>query len=580
MFKNLIFNIKSFSVILTRKQSFYIMGLILIMIFSGILELIALTSVIPFISIITDPSILDNGNYWFIENVVFFFNIDSENAINFFAYIFICFFIGSNLFIAITQSLMIFTTNRVEKIVINKLFSYYLNEKYLFHINNNSTLFIKNLEKEVSRFADAVFFQFLEIISKSIVTIFILIGLLIVDTKSTLIIFAVLGGIYSILVTIIKKSFSIYGRIISDSYNKRIKLISESLNGIKLLKFYRIEFFFIEIFSQINLKLYNTVLKYRLISVWPKYLIESVLVISVISIIIYNINNNPDYLQLLPTATFFLLAGYRLLPMFQTVFNNFGSIRSSFAAWESFRDDLSKNHKFLDEIDDDKKNSFNFENEIKMENITFEYDKNKNVLHDITITIEKNKITGVTGESGSGKTTLIDIMSGIIDLRNGNIKSDNKELNSLELKTLRKAMGYVTQETYLMDDSIINNIILEKKLNVDINKIYSICKKLNLHSFIENLPGGYAYNIGENAKRFSGGQKQRLGIARALYRDSKILIFDEPTSSLDEDNERMFMDLIKELSNDITIIIISHSLNLKKIFDKTYLLEKGRMINS
>ena len=580
MFKNLIFNIKSFSVILTRKQSFYIMGLILIMIFSGILELIALTSVIPFISIITDPSILDNGNYWFIENVIFFFNINTENAINFFAYIFICFFIGSNLFIAITQSLMIFTTNRVEKIVINKLFSYYLNEKYLFHINNNSTLFIKNLEKEVSRFADAVFFQFLEIISKSIVTIFILIGLLIVDTKSTLIIFAVLGGIYSILVTIIKKSFSNYGRIISDSYNRRIKLISESLNGIKLLKFYRIEFFFIEIFSQINLKLYNTVLKYRLISVWPKYLIESVLVMSIISIIIYNINNNPDYLQLLPTATFFLLAGYKLFPMFQTVFNSFGSIRSSFAAWESFRDDLSKNHKFLDEIDDDKKNSFNFENEIKMENITFEYNKNTNVLHDITITIEKNKITGVTGESGSGKTTLIDIMSGIIDLRNGNIKSDNKELNSLELKTLRKAMGYVTQETYLMDDSIINNIILEKKLNVDINKIYSICKKLNLHSFIENLPGGYAYNIGENAKRFSGGQKQRLGIARALYRDSKILIFDEPTSSLDKDNERMFIDLIKELSNDITIIIISHSLSLAKIFDKTYLLEKGRIINS
>ena len=125
MFKNLIFNIKSFSVILTRKQSFYIMGLILIMIFSGILELIALTSVIPFISIITDPSILDNGNYWFIENVIFFFNINTENAINFFAYIFICFFIGSNLFIAITQSLMIFTTNRVEKIVINKLFSYF-----------------------------------------------------------------------------------------------------------------------------------------------------------------------------------------------------------------------------------------------------------------------------------------------------------------------------------------------------------------------------------------------------------------------------------------------------------------------
>ena len=557
--------------------------LLLVMIFiMAIFETLGVVSILPFVAILSDPSLIDSN---FILNNVFKFSITlgikNEHEFLLILGIFVFILLISSLIIkSLTTYLQIRFVQLCEYSLSKRLLSSYLNRPYSWFLSNNSTDIGKTILSEVTQVVGNGINQTIHIISKSIVTIFILIGLLIVDTKSTLIIFAVLGGIYSILVTIIKKSFSNYGHIISDSYNRRIKLISESLNGIKLLKFYRIEFFFIEIFSQINLKLYNTVLKYRLISVWPKYLIESVLVMSVISIIIYNINNNPDYLQLLPTATFFLLAGYRLLPMFQTVFNNFGSIRSSFAAWESFRDDLSKNHKFLDEIDDDKKNSFNFENEIKMENITFEYNKNTNVLHDITITIEKNKITGVTGESGSGKTTLIDIMSGIIDLRNGNIKSDNKELNSLELKTLRKAMGYVTQETYLMDDSIINNIILEKKLNVNINKIYSIYKKLNLHSFIENLPGGYAYNIGENAKRFSGGQKQRLGIARALYRDSKILIFDEPTSSLDEDNERMFMDLIKELSNDITIIIISHSLNLKKIFDKTYLLEKGRMINS
>ena len=117
---------------------------------------------------------------------------------------------------------------------------------------------------------------------------------------------------------------------------------------IKVLKFYKIEIFFLNIFKTFNLKLYNTLLKYRIISIWPKYFIETILVISIISVVLYNINYNPNYIALIPTATFFLLAGYRLLPMLQTIFNNFGSIRVNIAAWDAIRDDLNKNLKIFD----------------------------------------------------------------------------------------------------------------------------------------------------------------------------------------------------------------------------------------
>ena len=129
-----------------------------------------------------------------------------------------------------------------------------------------------------------------------------------------------------------------------------------------------------------------------------------------------------------------------------------------------------------------------------------------------------------------------------------------------------------------MDDSITNNIVLDQNININHRKIESICEKLNLNDFIRNLPHRYEYNVGENASRFSGGQKQRLGIARALYRDSQILIFDEPTSNLDQENEEVFIDLIKSLSRDVTIIIISHSMSLKKAFDKTYFLNNGKLL--
>ena len=180
--------------------------------------------------------------------------------------------------------------------------------------------------------------------------------------------------LYLILILLIKTIFLVYGRIISDSYNNRIKLINESFRGIKVLKFYKIEIFFLNIFKTFNLKLYNTLLKYRIISIWPKYFIETILVISIISVVLYNINYNPNYIALIPTATFFLLAGYRLLPMLQTIFNNFGSIRVNIAAWDAIRDDLNKNLKIFDRKRG-KNITFKFNNNISMQNITYEYKK-------------------------------------------------------------------------------------------------------------------------------------------------------------------------------------------------------------
>ena len=577
MFRNLYNNTRVFLTLLNRKQIFYIVFLQIFMILAGILEIAAIASVLPFISLISDPNIVNNENYYYIPLILSSFNIDNANAINFFGFIFIAFFIFSNLFIGLTQSLIIFATNRVEKIIINKLFSNYLFEKYIFHVEKNSALLIKNIEKEVNRFADAVFNQFLDIISKGIITVFIVIGLILVDTKSALMIMGLFSILYLILILLIKTIFLVYGKIISDSYNYRIKLINESFRGIKLLKFYKIEIFFLNIFKNFNLKLYNTLLKYRIISIWPKYFIETILVISIISVVLYNINYNPNYIALIPTATFFLLAGYRLLPMLQTIFNNFGSIRVNIAAWNAIRDDLNKNSKISDKQHQNNI-TLKFKNNINMQNITFAYKKNSYVLHDVNIKIEKQKITGITGTSGSGKTTLMDILSGLLELQKGKILIDESELDSNQLTILQSVIGYVPQETYLMDDSITNNIVLNQNININHKKIESICKKLNLNDFISSLPQKYEYNVGENASRFSGGQKQRLGIARALYRDSQILIFDEPTSSLDQENEDIFIDLIKSLSRDVTIIIISHSMSLKKAFDKTYLLDNGKLL--
>ena len=148
--------------------------------------------------------------------------------------------------------------------------------------------------------------------------------------------------------------------------------------------------------------------------------------------------------------------------------------------------------------------------------------KNFYALHDVSIKIEKQKITGITGTSGSGKTTLMDILSGLLELQQGKILIDESELGSNQLTILQSAIGYVPQETYLMDDSITNNIVLDQNININHRKIESICEKLNLNDFIRNLPHRYEYNVGEMHQ--DSAVQQRLGIVRALYRDLTYLM--------------------------------------------------------
>ena len=223
--------------------------------------------------------------------------------------------------------------------------------------------------------------------------------------------------------------------------------------------------------------------------------------------------------------------------------------------------------------------SFNFK-KLSLKNLSFKYESaNKFLFKDISLDISKGKIYGITGLTGSGKTTLADIIMCLNNKVDGKILL-NDSLNLNEYKnSWQKLIGYVPQNIYLLDDTIKNNIAFGEFSNdIDEATLLKSIKLAKLEKLINNLEKGYDTNIGENGSKLSGGQIQRVGIARALYANPQVLILDEITSSLDVNTEEEIIDVIKNLKGEKTIILITHRLNMLKICDDVFELNNGLLI--
>ena len=218
---------------------------------------------------------------------------------------------------------------------------------------------------------------------------------------------------------------------------------------------------------------------------------------------------------------------------------------------------------------------------ITFDNINFSYNSNpeKMVLKNISLKINGGKMTALVGQSGSGKSTLLNMIPRIYNPSDGSIKIDNQDVTEINLMSLRKQISIVDQNTTLFDDTVFNNIKYAQPDSSD-DEILEAAKLSMSEEFINNLENGFETKIGENGVKLSGGEKQRLSIARAFLKKSKIILLDEATSSLDSDTEEKIQKAIEELIYDKTTIVIAHRLSTILNSDKIYVMEKGKILDS
>jgi subfamily B ATP-binding cassette protein MsbA len=302
---------------------------------------------------------------------------------------------------------------------------------------------------------------------------------------------------------------------------------------------------------------------------------EPLLICIVMSVMIVQVKYFGANIAVMILSVLFFYRALNSVMMLQAYWNSFMSVSGSLYNMTNFTEELESGAEKLGT-----KELVSFSSKIKLEKINFSIDK-KEIIKDVSITISKYDLIAFVGESGSGKTTLMNVVSGLLKINNGKISIDGINYDELKMDTFQKRIGYITQEPVIFTDTIFNNVTFwSEKTEENLERFNKALKNANIHEYVYEQKEGEEFILGNNGINMSGGQKQRLSIARELYKEVDFLLFDEATSSLDSESERLIQDNINALKGKYTIIIIAHRISTIKNCDIIYFLENGCIAKS
>ena len=354
----------------------------------------------------------------------------------------------------------------------------------------------------------------------------------------------------------------------------RIKHLNEIIQNFKEIKIFGVGKIFLSKFLKAE-KLHNNAIKtINFLSQMPRFFIEVISITVLSFFFIYIISDASVILKdQVPKLVFFVVLLVRMLPSVNRIINSFQLIKFALPSVKYIYEEKSYIESF---VETNNQTQISFQNNISFKNISFSH-PGKNIFQDISLEIKKNSIVGIVGMSGSGKTTFINLLSGIIEPEKGKIFIDDIQLSNTNLNSWQNKLALLSQNSLLLDDSILNNIIFGHN-KVDKDLLEKVIKECQLTDFIKNLEQGVETIIGEKGSFISAGQIQRIALARTLYFQRDILILDEITNALDEKTEDQIIDLLKSFKNKKTIIIISHNKKNLRICNEIFSVENNKIV--
>jgi ABC-type multidrug transport system fused ATPase/permease subunit len=571
--------IKRILALLTATERRNLYWLFAAMILMAFVEVAGVGSILPFMSVLANPDIIAT-NQWL--NLIYT-KLDFTSTHRFLfllGFVVLIILIVNNTITAFIVWRIYKFTWRCNHSLSKRLLETYLYQPYSFFLNRNSAGLGKNNLDEILRFSQFVLLQLIMVIKNIVLMVSIFGLLLFVDPLMAVIVLLFLGSIYLAFFSFINKTLNRCGKIMTVASEMRFKIANEALAGIKEIKILAHEQAFLNKFSIHSLRFADSLAMKRIISKLPKYVLEIIAFGGILLIVLYNLASRQNMDQVIPLLLLYTFAAYRLMPALQGIFTGISEIRFNMPGLNILYRDMIKRQKNMArqiEINNAVK-PIKIRKQIALKKVNFAYSgMNEPIIRNFNLNIPVNTTVGFAGPTGSGKTTIVDIILGLLSPVQGCLKVDETPINNKNMASWQKSIGYVTQDIFIFDDTIANNIafgISDDDLNWD--SIERAAQIANLHEFIvDELPEGYHTFVGERGVRLSGGQRQRIGIARAIYHDPAVLILDEATNSLDGVTESAVMQAIHNLSRKKTIIMIAHRLTTLKDCDSIYFIVQG-----
>jgi ABC-type multidrug transport system fused ATPase/permease subunit len=565
-----VLNFKESYKLLNSDERYSLIFIFLILFVSVVLDTFSFAIIVP----VFDVIFLDKlPNYNLGETFQSFFFFIFNNKITLLIFVLVIFFI-KNFFLIYCSYIVNKFFNNHEIRCRNNLFKFFLNQEYSLFLKKNSKNFITKIIDDVTRYK--TYLSFLIIFCVEVLFIIFLIILLSYYNFYILIFcFFSFSSIFFIYIKLVKKKLYNWSVVRQTNLSSMQKILIEGYEGIKDIIIYNLKSLFFNKLYNYNKLASDSGFKSDFVNSISRLWIEILVVFAVIIPMIFLVSYGKSLNVYLSIFTIYTLAIFRLVPSINRLVTAYQQLTYSNTGFLSVLEQFQKNKLIL------KNDSYiDFKECIEFKNVTYEFaDQSKILFQNVNLKIIKNQCIGIFGSNGSGKSTFLNLLSGIVNPSSGEVIVDYKYKIFNNLNWFSR-ISFVHQDIFLLNDTIKNNICLESdKNNIDEVKFNHILNSLKIYNFFNSLEFNLDTPIDSNGVKLSGGQKQLISIARAMYKTYDLIIFDEANSALDVNFKEILKKIIVNLKKTSTIVMVTHDTSFLQFCDKSYEIVEGKFYN-
>lgn len=568
-----------------RKQLWQLAGLAVLILIGGTLETLGVSMMLPVMDAVMDPDKFMQKSY--VKEIAAFFHIQSANQLIIgMLLILIALFIIKNSYLLFQIYVQNTFVTRNRNRMISRVMREFLNRPYEDYLGADIPTVFRLTDSDIPN-AFQLVLVLIQMITEIVVAVSICIVLVVIVSPMISVgCGLLLLGMTLVITKVLKPRLNAIGRKNQEIQSRIAKWRIQSIYGLKDVKVLHREEFFVRNYYESGAIGANVARNYAVMNNTPRLLIETVFIVAMLSFILVFTLQGGEFAALFSKLSAFAVAAVRVMPATNRINTYLSEIAYAQPCLDYLYENLTESMKLdvngsvtgLVGEKKEEKPPLTLTDRIMLDHISYTYpNTDKPIFTDAHMEVKKGQSVGIMGPSGAGKSTIVDILLGLLHVQEGTITCDGRNVFENYSSWLSK-IGYIPQSIYLIDESIRDNIAFGIDADqIDDEKIWQALEEAQLKQFVEELPEGLDTTIGDRGVRISGGQRQRLGIARALYYHPEILVFDEATSALDGDTETAVMEAINSFHGKKTMVIIAHRLNTIEKCDVIYKVENGKI---